>query len=488
MEIPIKYTQCFINDKWVDSVSGKKFETINPANKEVIANISEGDKADIDLAVSSARKAFEINSVWRSMDASERGKLLYKLADAMEQEIDYLSKLESLDNGKTYNDSFNIDLPLAIGCYRYYAGWADKIQGKTIPGDGKFFSYTKHEPVGVIGMITPWNFPILMQAWKIAPALACGNTLVFKPAEQTPLTALYVGHLCQKVGFPPGVINIVPGYGPTAGAGLSEHLDVDKIAFTGSTEVGHLVSIAAAKSNLKRVSLELGGKSPAIVFSDCDLDVAVNNLDVGVFLNHGQCCCASTRIYVHEDIHDKFVEKAVQKAKARIVGDAFDKMSIQGPQIDKEQLDKICALVETGKKQGAKLECGGSVGSDKGYFFQPTVFSQVTDDMDIARIEIFGPVMQILKFKTLNEVITRANDTSYGLAAAVFSTNINTVNTATDALKAGSVWVNCYDNFSNQLPFGGYKMSGHGRDKSEYALELYTEVKCVTIAVDQKNS
>ena len=488
LNVPVNHTQCFINNEWVDAQSGKTFETINPSNRQVIANVAEGAEADVEIAVAAAKKAFELGSEWRTMDAAARGHLLYKLADMLEENADYIARLEALDNGKPFKDAAAADIPLSIKCLRYFAGWADKYDGKTIPIGGDFFTYTKHEPVGVVGQIIPWNFPLLMMAWKLGPALSMGNCVVMKPAEQTPLTCLAVGQMIKDVGFPAGVVNIIPGYGPTAGGRLAAHPDVDKVAFTGSTEIGQIVAKTAAESNLKRVTLELGGKSPAIVFPDADLDKAVATLDFGLFFNQGQCCCASTRIFVHEDIYDSFIEKAVAAAKARTMGDQFAEETVQGPQIDEDQHGKILDLIQSGIDQGAKLHCGGGAGPAEGFFIEPTVFSDVTDDMRIAKEEIFGPVMQIMKFKTHEEVIARANATEYGLAAAVFSQDINNVHRMTDAIRAGTIWVNCYDVFDAAAPFGGFKMSGQGRENSAYALELYTEVKNVTIAVDQKNS
>jgi len=486
--IAINHTQLFINNEWVDSVSGKTFDTINPATKEVICKVAEADKADVEKAVVAAKAAFELGSPWRTMDATDRGVLLNKLADEIEANKDYLARLESLDNGKPVSEATAADMYFTIEVFRYYAGWADKNHGKTIPLRGNFFCYTRHEPVGIVGQIIPWNFPLLMAAWKLGPALATGNVVVLKPAEQTPLTALALAEMIKKVGFPAGVVNILPGYGPTAGAAISSHMDIDKVAFTGSTQVGHIVSKAAAESNLKRVTLELGGKSPAVVFPDADLDVAIAQTHVGVFLNQGQCCCACTRIFAHEDIYDEFVKKATEAAKSRKMGDPFAAETNQGPQIDEEQHKKILELIESGKQEGATLQCGGAAGDPNGYFVEATVFSDVTDDMRIAKEEIFGPVMQIMKFKSTDEVLKRANDTSYGLGAAVFSQNIDTVHRMVEGIRAGTVWVNCYDNFDAAAPFGGYKMSGHGREKSEYALQLYTEVKCVTQATPTKNS
>src|SRR5262245_50230807 len=400
----VKDQPLLIGGKWLDSVSGKTFPTINPATGEVICQVAEGDKADVDLAVKAARKAFE-EGPWKKMDASERGRLLNKLADAIEKNMEELAALETLDNGKPYRDSLAADLPLTIKCYRYYAGWADKIHGKTIPVEGNYFCYTRHEPVGVVGQIIPWNFPLLMQAWKFGPALASGCTIVLKPAEQTPLTALRVAMLAQEVGFPDGVINVIPGYGPTAGAAISSHMDIDKVAFTGEHTTGQIISEAAAKSNLKRVSLELGGKSPNVVFADADLDAAVEGAYFGLFFNQGQCCCAGSRLFVEEKVHDQFVEKMMKRAKTRKVGDPFDMSTEQGPQVSQEQFDKVMGLIDAGNKEGAQMLCGGNRVGNKGYFIEPTIFDNVSDNMRIAKEEIFGPVMNILKFKDMEEVV-----------------------------------------------------------------------------------
>jgi aldehyde dehydrogenase (NAD+) len=478
--LKISATKLLIGNKWVDALSGKTFPTINPATGETIAQVAEADAADVDKAVGAARTAFE-KGAWRKMSASQRGQLMYRLADLVEKNMEELAQLESLDNGKPYQVALAADLPLTIACYRYYAGWADKIQGKTIPVQGRYFCYTKHEPVGVVAQIIPWNFPLLMQAWKLGPALSCGCTVVMKPAEQTPLSALRVAELALEAGFPEGVLNMLPGYGPTAGAALARHMDVDKVAFTGSTEVGHLIMRAAADSNLKRVTLELGGKSPNIIFADAEMDKAVEGSHQALFFNQGQCCCAGSRTFVEEKCYDEFVSKSVERAKKRTVGNPFDKNTEQGPQVDQEQFNKVMGYIDAGKKDKAKLMTGGNRVGDKGYFIEPTVFADVQDDMTIAREEIFGPVMSILKFKDLSEVVDRANKSLYGLAAAVWTKDITKAHAIADGVRAGTVWVNCYDVFDAAAPFGGFKQSGIGRELGEYGLANYTEVKTVTV-------
>jgi aldehyde dehydrogenase (NAD+) len=478
--VKISATKLLINNQWVNSVSGKTFPTINPSTGEVITQVAESDAPDVDKAVAAARAAFE-KGAWKKMSASQRGVLMNKLADLIEKNADELAQLEALDNGKPYAVAKAADVPLTVACYRYYAGWADKNQGKTIPVNGNYFCYTKHEPVGVVGQIIPWNFPMLMQAWKLGPALATGCTVVLKPAEQTPLTALRIGELMLEAGFPPGVVNILPGYGPTAGAAIARHMDVDKVAFTGSTEVGHLIMKAAAETNLKRVTLELGGKSPNIVFADADMDQAIEGAHFALFFNQGQCCCAGSRLFVEDKCYDEFVEKSVARAKKRTVGNPFDKKTEQGPQVDQDQFNKVMSYIDAGKKEHAKLVAGGNRVGNKGYFIEPTVFSDVQDDMKIAKEEIFGPVMAILKFKDLEEVTERANKSMYGLAAAVWTKDITKAHAIADGVRAGTVWVNCYDVFDAGAPFGGFKQSGIGRELGEYALSNYTEVKTVTI-------
>ncbi|XP_058484500.1 aldehyde dehydrogenase family 1 member A3 isoform X2 [Solea solea] len=415
------------------------------------------------------------------MDASSRGKLLHKLADLIERDRLLLATLETLDTGKPFLQSFFIDLDGSIKTLRYYAGWSDKIHGKSLPVDESFMCLTKHEPVGVCGAIIPWNFPLLMFMWKIAPALCCGNTVVIKPAEQTPLTALYTASLIKEAGFPPGVVNVVPGFGPTAGAAIAEHMDVAKVAFTGSTEVGQLIKEAAAKSNLKRVTLELGGKNPCIVFADSDLQMAVEETQKGAFYNQGQCCTAASRVFVEESIYEDFVRRSVENAKKIVIGDPLDPQTSHGPQIDRQQFEKIMDLIESGKKEGARLEFGGVSVEEKKLFIQPTIFSAVKDHMTIATQEIFGPVQCIFSFKSQQEAIERANSSQYGLVSAVFTSSMDRALSVSSALDSGTVWINCYNALHAQSPFGGFKMSGNGRELGEYALAEYSEVKAVTI-------
>jgi len=475
----IRQTGILIGDEFRDSVSGKTFQTVNPATEEVICEVAEGDAADVDLAVQAARAAFE-NGPWSRMDARDRGRLMNKLADLAEKHLDELAGLETLDNGKPINDSRAADLPLAIDCLRYYAGWADKIHGDTIPIRGDHFCYTRREPLGVCGQIIPWNFPLLMVAWKWGPALATGNTIVMKPAEQTPLSCLRLAELALEAGFPPGVINVVPGYGPTAGAALVKHADVDKIAFTGEGLTAKIIMREAADT-LKRLTFELGGKSPNIVFADADLDAAAAGVEFGLFFNQGQCCCAGSRLFVEESIHDAFVEKIVQRASQRVLGNPFDIETNQGPQVDRAQFDKIMDYIGRGQAQGAQCVTGGKRYGNRGYFIEPTVFTGVTDSMDIARDEIFGPVLSVLKFKDMAEVIKRANNTRYGLAAAVWTRDVKKAHKVAASVRAGTVWVNCYDVFDAAAPFGGFKMSGIGRELGAAGLANYTELKTVTM-------
>ncbi|PLN74537.1 aldehyde dehydrogenase [Aspergillus taichungensis] len=468
----------FINNEFVAGSEGKTFETVNPTDEKVITSVHEANEKDVDIAVAAARKAFE--NEWRQVTPTERGRLLTKLGDLMERDSDTLAAIEALDNGKAFTMA-KVDVANAIACLRYYGGWADKIHGQTIDTNPETLVYTRHEPIGVCGQIIPWNFPLLMWSWKIGPAIAAGNTVLIKTAEQTPLSGLYAAKLIKEAGFPPGVINVISGFGRVAGAAISSHMDIDKVAFTGSTLVGRTILQAAAKSNLKKVTLELGGKSPNIVFDDADIDNAISWSNFGIFFNHGQCCCAGSRILVHEAIHDKFVARFKERAAANKLGNPFDLGTFQGPQVSKLQFDRIMEYINHGKQSGATVAVGGDRHGDQGYFIQPTVFTDVTNDMKIAQEEIFGPVVVIQKFKDEAEAIAIGNGTSYGLAAAVHTKNINTAIRVSNALKAGTVWVNQYNMISYQAPFGGFKESGIGRELGSYALENYTQVKAVHI-------
>jgi aldehyde dehydrogenase (NAD+) len=477
----IRQTRILIGGEWRESTSGKTFQTLHPATEEVIAEVAYGGDEDVNLAVKAARDAFE-NGPWSRMDARDRGRLLNRLADLMEANFDELAALESLDNGKPIADARAADLPLSIDCLRYYAGWADKITGDTVPIRGNYFCYTRREPIGVCGQIIPWNFPILMASWKWGPALATGNTVVMKPAEQTPLSCLRMGELAMEAGFPDGVINIVPGYGET-GAAIVKHPDVDKIAFTGHYETAQMI-MRDASATLKRLTFELGGKSPNVVFADADLDAAVAGAEFGLFFNQGQCCCAGSRLFVEESVKQEVVDKLVTCASGRKLGDPFDSTTTQGPQIDQDQFDKIMSYIDKGKAGGAKCLTGGSRFGEQGYFVEPTIFDGVTDDMDIAKDEIFGPVLSVLSFKDMDEIVERSNRTNYGLAAAVWTRDVVKAHTYAARVKAGTVWVNCYDVFDAAAPFGGFKMSGMGRELGEAGLNNYTELKTVTMSLD----
>jgi aldehyde dehydrogenase (NAD+) len=477
----VRLTKLFIDNKWTDPVDGGEFETYNPATGLVLAEVAEGGATDVDKAVKAARRALE-SGPWSKMDAADRGRLLFKLADLIEENAGELAGLESLNCGKTINDSKG-DMGGVVNTLRYYAGWADKIEGRTVPVRGSFLSYTLRQPVGVVGQIIPWNFPLLMLAWKWGPALACGNTVVLKPAEQTPLTALRVAELAQEAGFPAGAINVVNGRGETTGAALVKHPGVDKIAFTGHVDTAKIIQKAAADT-LKRTTFELGGKSPNVVFADADMDAAVEGAFHAIYFHCGQCCTAGSRLFVESRIHDEFVERLAEKAKGRSVGDPLDPKTEQGPQVSKEQLDKILHYVKLGEKQGATLLTGGERIGSEGFFMQPTIFDHVKDDMAIARDEIFGPVVSILPFRGVDEVIDRANKTQYGLAAAIWTRDINKAHLFAKKVKAGTVWVNCYHIVDTTTPFGGFKMSGQGRENGEAALEHYTELKTVTIKLN----
>jgi aldehyde dehydrogenase (NAD+) len=474
-------TQLLIDGQWREAVSGKRFETLNPATGEVITSVAEADKADVDLAVKAARKAFE-EGPWSKLTATDRGKVLSKLADLIMEHRDELAALETMDNGKPISDARNIDVPLVADCFEYYAGWANKVHGETIPVPGPFLNYTLREPIGVVGQIVAWNFPMLLAAWKMAPALATGNTVVLKPAEQTPLSALRLGELCLEAGIPPGVVNVLPGFGPTAGAGLVTHPDVDKIAFTGEYLTGQTIMREAA-GTLKRLSLELGGKSPNIVFADADLDAAVAGSLMGIFWNQGEVCCAGSRLFLQESVYDQFMDKLVGQAGKMKVGDPMDPTTQIGALISEDHLNKVLRYINAGKAEGATLRTGGDQPTKRGYFVNPTIFDGVSDSMKIAREEIFGPVLSVIRFKDVDEVVPRANNTFYGLAAAVWTRDVGKAHAMARKLKAGTVWINTYNVVSSLSPFGGYKMSGFGRELGVHALELYTQVKSVWVSL-----
>ncbi len=478
----VKPGRILINNEWCEARSGKTFSVTNPSTELELARCAEGDKADIDAAVSAARQAFD-SGPWSRMAARERGRILYRLAGLLEQNKEELARLETMNNGKPINETLNADLPLAIECFEYYAGMADKIQGDTIPVSGDFFNYTLREPAGVVGQIIPWNFPLLMAAWKLGPALATGCTVVLKPAEQTPLTALRLGELLIEAGMPKGVVNIVPGFGPTAGAALASHPQVDKIAFTGSTEVGRIVQQLAA-GNLKRVSLELGGKAPNIVMADADLDAAVGGAMRGIFFNQGEVCCAGSRLFVEDKVKDTFLQKLKDRAENMVLGDPLNPKTEMGAQVSEEQFKKILGYIETGKAEGAKVLTGGTRAGDKGYFLKPTVLDNVTNSMTVARDEIFGPVTCAISFKNGDDLVQQANDTIYGLSAGIWTRDIGKAHRLARQIKAGTIWINCYNCFDAASPFGGYKQSGFGRELGKYALELYTQVKSVWVALD----
>ncbi|CAH1394724.1 unnamed protein product [Nezara viridula] len=479
-------TKLFINNEWVDALSGKTFKAVNPTTGEVITEIQKGGKEDVDRAVQAAREAFKLGAPWRKMDASKRGILINKFVDLMERDLVYLSSLEVLDCGKLYNTLMRTDVPTSGKNFRYYAGFADKNNGITTAMDGSFLSYTRHEPVGVAGLIAPWNFGVAFVAWKLAPALAAGCTAVFKPSQHSTLTTLHLAELMKEAGFPPGVVNIVPG-GGDVGTALAVHPDVDKVSFTGSTEIGKVVYRNGSET-MKRLTLQLAGKSPNIILPDADLDQAVEHGHFAIFNNTGQCCTAGSRTFVHESMYEKFVEKSIARIKAVKIGDPFDLSTNQGPQTTEEQLNIILKMVEQGKKEGAKLEIGGNRVDRPGFFMEPTLFTDLKDDMTIAKEEIFGPVQQIFSYKTIDEVIERANNTEYGLASSIFGQNIDQINTIAQALRAGLVWINCYHAILPQAPFGGYKMSGFGREGGPYGLEEFSEVKAVIMKTPTKNS
>ncbi|HZP44390.1 MAG TPA: aldehyde dehydrogenase family protein [Candidatus Binataceae bacterium] len=471
--------QLLIGGKWVPAKSGKTFETINPANEEVLALVAEGDRADIDEAVAAARRAFEAGR-WPSLGPHQRARYLLRIADLIEQHADELAQLITLDNGKPISEA-TVEVGRTVDTFRYYAGWATKFYGETNPSAPDFFNYTLREPVGVCGQIIPWNGPLSTISWKVAPALAFGNTLVLKPAEQTPLPAVRMGELICEAGLPDGVVNIVTGFGPTAGAALAGHPDVDKVAFTGSTEVGKLI-LQASAGNLKRVSLELGGKSPNVIFADAPLETAVALSATGVFRNQGQVCCAATRMFVQESLYDEFAERIAAKAEAIRLGEPLDQTTTMGPLVSSEQYERVLGYLKLARDEGAQAKAGGERGpQERGYFVKPTIYTAVRNDMRIAREEIFGPVAVLIPFKDENDAVLQGNDTTYGLGAGVWTRDLSRAHRVARALRAGSVWVNCYGLIDPISAFGGYKQSGFGRELGPQSIDLYTQIKSVYV-------
>lgn len=478
--------QLLINGQWQHATSGKTFEVVNPATEKVVAEVAHGDESDIALAVQAARQAFE-SGPWRTMTPSERGKMIWKIGDLIEKHNDELAQLETVDNGKPFAVAQVADVPLSADMFRYMAGWCTKIEGNTIPisvpyaPGANFHAFTTREPVGVVGQIIPWNFPLLMAAWKLAPALACGCTIILKPAEQTPLSALRLGELIQEAGIPEGVVNIVTGFGD-AGAALAKHDDVDKVAFTGSTEVGKLI-VEAASGNLKKVTLELGGKSPNVIMRDADLSTAIPGAANAIFFNHGQCCCAGSRLYVDEAVFDEVTAGIAEQAKSIVVGNGFAADTNMGPLVSQEQYDRVTGFLDRGRTAGATTICGGGKPDGDGFFVEPTVLVDTDEQMEVIREEIFGPVVAAMPFSDMADLVARSNNTTYGLAAGVWTADVTRAHQIAKAIKAGTVWVNCYNVFDAALPFGGFKQSGWGREMGHAALDNYLETKAVCISV-----
>jgi aldehyde dehydrogenase (NAD+) len=473
--------QLFIDGEWRDAAGGKTIEVVNPATEEVIAEVASAEKSDVDAAVAAARAA--LDGPWAKLSARERGKLVWKIGERLMERADEIARLETLHNGKPIFESRHIEVPAAAECFQYFAGWADKIHGETIPVKGNYLTYTLREPVGVVAAIVPWNFPLLLTAWKVAPALACGNTVIIKPASQTPLTALALAEIAHEVGLPPGVLNVVTGPGSKVGQTIVEHPGIDKIAFTGDTSTGKGIMRSSAET-LKKITLELGGKSANIVFPDADLEGAIRGATTGIFYGKGEVCAAGSRLLVDKSIKHEFIDKLAARAKKMAPGDPLDPKTRLGAISSKKQLETDLRYIDIAKKEGAQLVAGGAradIGTGKGYFLQPTVFDGVTPEMTIAREEIFGPVLAAIEFGDLDEAIARANDSNYGLAAAVWTKDIKKAHYVARKLQAGTVWINTYNVYDTAAPFGGYKQSGFGREMSMHALEHYTQVKSVWV-------
>jgi acyl-CoA reductase-like NAD-dependent aldehyde dehydrogenase len=483
----IKPGKLFIDGKSEDAASGKTIQVMNPATGEQVTTVPDAGSEDVDRAVRAARRTFE-DRAWRGMNASKREKIIWRVGELIEKNKEELGMLETLNNGKTYRESVRADIPASYDIFYYYAGWARKIYGETIPVDGNFLNYTLREPVGVVGMVTAWNYPMMLAAWKVAPALATGCSMVIKPSEMTPLTTLKLAEYCLEAGVPEGVVNVVTGYGPTAGEALARHMDVDKIAFTGSTRTGRALMKASGESNLKRLSLELGGKSPNIIFPDADLDRAMKAAFWGIYANKGEVCSAGSRLLVHEKVYDEFVAKLADRARQMRVGNPLDPKTEMGAQISQTQLDRILGYIQSGKDEGARVMCGGERDTEgekaRGFFVKPTIFAGVKPQMKIAQEEIFGPVLSALKFRDAAEAAEIANSTIYGLVSAVWTRDIGVAHRLAREIRAGSVWINAYNCFDSGSPFGGYKQSGFGREMGPHAIESYTQVKSVWVSLD----
>ena len=475
--------QLFIGGKFVDGAAGKVFDTINPATGDVLTQVAEGREEDVDRAAKAARAAFDTGPWTQKMAAADRERILWKIGDLLLAHAEELGELETLDSGKPVTENTKIDVPLAADCFHYYAGWATKIHGDTIPVRGPYLNYTLREPIGVCGAIIPWNFPLLMAVWKVAPALACGNTVVLKPAAQTPLTALKLAELCREAGLPDGVLNVVTGFGAVAGSAIVKHPLISKVAFTGSTSVGQQLMRDAA-DGVKRISLELGGKSPNIVFADADLDAAARGVQTGIFYNKGEICTAGSRLLVQESAHDELMEKLLERTKKTVPGDPLDPKTRFGPQVSEQQMNTVLRYIGVGRDEGARLVAGGTraqVGDGRGFFVHPTIFDGVRNDMTIAREEIFGPVLAVIPFKDVDDALAQANETVYGLSSGVWTRDIKKAHRIAKALRAGTVWINTYNNFDSASPFGGVKLSGFGRELGAEAIDLYTQIKSVWV-------